>query len=59
MWEITFQEKLIFLSAGRNILEYFKPRNVPSEAKQEGGNDVNPTWKTGKPKVFKNLIIKM
>ena len=41
MLEITFQEKLIFLSADKNILEDFKPRNVPSEAQQKGGNDVN------------------
>ena len=41
MLEITFQEKQIFPSGGENILEYFKPWNVPSEAEQEGGNDVN------------------
>ena len=41
MLEITFQEKLIFLSADKNILEDFKPRNVPSEAKQESGYDIN------------------
>ena len=41
MLEITLPEKLIFLSTERNILEDFKPRNVPSEAQKEGGNDVN------------------
>ena len=46
MLEITSEEKLIFLSGGR---ESDKPRNVPSKAEEKSGDDVDCAGEAGKP----------